>query len=347
MDVNSILLICVVCLSFRLSSPFVVSGLNVIVSSLQCVDEVCEQRATRYGNEQSGVHPYCEMEIRRGRLRGDCEESANIHNVCPQQDDSSCRCYNQSCIDGVVEKYRQQLQLHRMTYTCLKETCHGDEHCHIHKEYNEIVSSCHGDMHTDHIMCVDHDSVTSSRGCYCSTAECVQRTDRQQLQLHRMTYTCLKETCHGDEHCHIHKEYNEIVSSCHGDMHTDHIMCVDHDSVTSSRGCYCSTAECVQRTALHCLGVNCQFTEGCRIDQYSGQFQASCYTLHSCHHWQDRDACIPHCPVPLIFGSGHEPCHCNSQYCADNIQVYKPTTSTPTTTDFVLRMYITYHLLFV
>ncbi|VDI62702.1 Hypothetical predicted protein [Mytilus galloprovincialis] len=248
MDVNSILVIYIVCISFRLSSPFVVNGLNGIVSSLKCLGEVCKQ------NGESAMHPYCEIEYRRDRLRGDCDESAYIHKVCPQQDDSSCRCYDQSCIDGVVEKHRQQLQLHRMTYTCLKETCHGDDYCHIHKEYNEIVSSCHENMHTDHVMCLDHDSVTSSRGCYCSTAECVQRT------------------------------------------------------------------------ALHCLGVNCQFTEGCRIDQYSGQFQASCYTLHTCHH------CIPRCPVPLIFDPGHVPCHCNSQDCADNIQAYIQTTNTPTTT---------------
>lgn len=35
-----------VCISFRLSSPFVVNGLNGIVSSLKCLGEVCEQNVS-------------------------------------------------------------------------------------------------------------------------------------------------------------------------------------------------------------------------------------------------------------------------------------------------------------
>ncbi|XP_071154109.1 uncharacterized protein [Mytilus edulis] len=150
-----------------------------------------------------------------------------------------------------------------------------------------------------------------------------------------MTYRCLKHECHGTDYCLIKMDGHEIKSSCHANMHNSIGMCLNHDSVTSAHGCYCNTTECVQKTALHCLGVNCKLTEGCRITQYNGEFQATCHTLHD--HDGDCDSddkdCIPSCNVPLMLDNGHIPCYCESQICADNIQVNVPTTNKPSTTD--------------
>ncbi|XP_076091459.1 uncharacterized protein LOC143063288 isoform X1 [Mytilus galloprovincialis] len=326
MDVNSILVIYIVCISFRLSSPFVVNGLNGIVSSLKCLGEVCEQ------NGESAMHPYCEIEYRRDRLRGDCDESANIHNVCPQQDDSSCRCYDQSCIDGFVEKHRQQLQLHRMTYTCLKETCHGDDYCHIHKEYNEIVSSCHEHMHTDHVMCLDHDSVTSSRGCYCSTAECVQRTeayiqttntptttvlDLQQLG----PYTCVAEACGKHQnYCNLYESNNIILGRCV--IFQAGQLCTSSNDVSLIGGCYCLDSQCVTKAIMDynknhiavpthaseylCNQASCRSDMFCQLFTYQGVATSRCLAFHigkNCMSYKD------------VNEGG---CICNNNNCATN-----------------------------
>lgn len=58
-----------VCFSFRLSSPFVVSGLNGSVSSLQCLDEVCEQDVPRHGNVSLEIQIYNKYTELKGILK--------------------------------------------------------------------------------------------------------------------------------------------------------------------------------------------------------------------------------------------------------------------------------------
>ncbi|XP_071154110.1 uncharacterized protein [Mytilus edulis] len=142
-----------------------------------------------------------------------------------------------------------------------------------------------------------------------------------------MTYPCINKFCHGTEHCHLSRHDHNIVSSCntHRVLNSNE-YCVNHDSI-NRHGCYCDTADCVKKTALHCLNVTCHPSQGCEIYRDNGQFAARCYSLDHCH----GDTCIHRCNEPLKLDDQRGPCYCDSQACADRIEMPIVTTHAPTT----------------
>ncbi|XP_076091462.1 uncharacterized protein LOC143063290 [Mytilus galloprovincialis] len=152
-----------------------------------------------------------------------------------------------------------------------------------------------------------------------------------------MTYPCLNKFCHGTEHCHLTRHEHNIVSSC-STLHVPNSneYCVNHDSI-NSHGCYCDTADCVQNTALHCLGVMCNPSQGCEIYRQNGEIIAQCYSWDKC-----GDNCIHRCHEPLILDYARLPCYCDSQVCADRIEIPTVTSPVPTKAVPVLQQFYPY-----
>ncbi|XP_076091453.1 uncharacterized protein LOC143063282 [Mytilus galloprovincialis] len=272
MDVDYLLVLCVVCLSFGFSTNRYIHGFfpQPVKLPLQCFENKCVHNFPLgiFGKKrQYGSHFYCQIGHQDGLFTGHCGENFFHDKKCGLYNrEPTCKCYDQSCINWFVERNRQHQALNQVAYSCLKETCHGTEHCHIQEKDGKIVSTCKHYEPTSQEMCWNHNYVTLPNGCYCNNVECVKNIEVPTTNTPSTTtvpalptdythehitvptldpeYLCDKASCRSDMFCQLITYQGVATSRCL----VIHIgkQCVSYKDVDET-GCICNNANCATR----------------------------------------------------------------------------------------------------